>query len=221
MTNGSADNSASNRLQREAQMRFNRMDPMERIEAKQQAYYTQFDAAVATLPPEKAVQVDLMSSYRDDKGTWHLRDIAGEVVAKVRDEGAQEPESLEPTPARSKEAEADRKLLHRCAEDIKTLDKVLVGIIRKAFERIRKLEAQSAIDAEVIAELSKMAERIEAIETRGFRFVGKYQAPATYKTGDVVTYRDALWHCVQDCKVGDRPSTSSHKWSLMMTANQE
>lgn len=235
MTKGPVDNSAASRLQLEAQirregmLRVNTMDQMERADAQRQAYYAKFDRAVATLPPEKAAQVNLLSSYLDHTSTWHLRDSAETLVAQVRDPDQPTPEPTRPdqraSPAGSPQ---EKKLLRNAIKKIGSLDETLGRFIPELVEyieglgdRIKKLETQGAIDAEAIGELERIAERVEKIETRGFRFVGKYQAPATYTTGDVVTYRDALWHCVQDAKVGDRPSTSGHKWSLMLSGNQE
>lgn len=216
-----SDNPTAERLAQ--QMRYARgLDPEERANAERAAYYAKFDRAVGTLPPEQAAQVNLLSSYLDSKGTWQLRDSAAQLVAQVdeREEQASAPHEQEQI-AKPREKNTDHKLLLLCAKKVNALDELLATVIPKAFDRIKKLEAQSAIDAKVIAELSSIPGRVEAIETRGFRFVGRYQAPATYKAGDVVAYKDSLWHCVADCKVGERPSTASHKWTLMLAGCEE
>jgi hypothetical protein len=204
------------------------MDPMERADAERAVYYAKFDRAVATLSPEQAERVDLLSSFLDNDGTWHLRAQGGHPVATLRDPDLPAPAlSGEPAPTPAHTAAfkgptaTQRKLLLACAQRIVDVEDTLSKALMHAFNRIKALETQAALDAELIKEFENIAGRVDAIETRGFRFLGKYQAPATYKLGDVVAYKDALWHCVQDCKVGDRPNTASHKWVLMIAGIQE
>lgn len=198
-------------------------EPMDRADAERAVYYAKFDRAVATLSPDQADRVDLLSSYVGDAGTWHLRDVACQLVATVRDPDRPTPEPTKPAspPARPTISLKEKKLLFAFAKKVNDLDSTLAECIERLADRLETLETKNAIDAEVVTELERVVERVEAIETRGFRFVGKYQAPATYRTGDVVAYKDALWNCVQDAKVGDRPNTASHKWALMMSGGNE
>lgn len=85
---------------------------------------------------------------------------------------------------------------------------------------IASLETSGAIDGAIVDSLSEMAERMELIEQRGFRYVGRYQAANDFKRGDVVTYRGSLWCCLADAKTGERPNTSCHKWTLMLNGKE-
>ena len=223
MTIESTDHNPASRLRLEAQLRgqastgaIEDRDPFrEDIEAS-------FARAIATLTPEQAAKVSDLTSCRD-MSAWELRGSDGQLIAKV---SFAEPRNPAPAAVRrvatpAKVARTDSKLALACAKKILNLQEVFDVSMKRAFERINALETQSAIDAELVKELENIAVRVDAIETRGFRFLGKYQAPATYKAGDVVAYKDALWHCVQDCKVGERPNTASHKWTLMMSACEE
>jgi len=219
-------------------MRYARsLDPMERADAIRQLHYDAFDRCVATLPAEKAALVDLLGSGCDNDGNWQLRDVAGSLVALVRDPAAppravsEEPEpTSEPQPARAKLnlREHDKKLLRAVGRRMNSLHELttkgmadLAELITVLAKRIKELETKSAIDSEAISTTEQISERVDAIEQRGFRFVGKYQAPATYGVGDVVSYKGALWNCVAAAKVGDRPNTASHKWALMISGIQE
>ncbi|GGD40697.1 hypothetical protein [Pseudoxanthomonas indica] len=215
------------------QMRYAQpMDPCERADAERAAYYAAFDRTVATLPQEKAQQVDLLASGIDKDDTWVLRNGAGFVIAKVRD-----PEAAPLAPAETKPDGADRRSAKPATKSgLTAREKSIVQYIFKKIKelsgktservqsldgRIKALETTNTIDAEVMKTLEEMSGRLEAIEQRGFRFVGKYQAPASYSRGDVVNYKGALWNCVVDAKVGDRPNTASHKWALMIAGVQE
>lgn len=81
---------------------------------------------------------------------------------------------------------------------------------------IASLEASGAVDGAIVDTLTEMAERMDLIEQRGFRYLGRYQAANEFKRGDVVTHRDQLWCCVLEAKVGERPNTHCHKWTLML-----
>ena len=217
------------------QMRYARsLDPDERANAMRAAYYAAFDRTVATLPEEKAAQVDLHCSYIDKDHTWVLRSAIGGVIAKVRDpESPPPPErDAEPVAARSgsgsSRREHDKRLLRAVARKLRSLDEInakaltdLSEAVLAIVKRVEALETNNAIDSEAMATLERIAEQVDAIEQRGFRFVGKYQAPASYSRGDVVNYKGALWNCVADAKVGDRPNTASHKWTLMIAGVQE
>lgn len=113
------------------------------------------------------------------------------------------------------------KLLVKTVEHFKQEVSDAADAIVALTRRVKELEAREHIDDELVSEMGKALGRIDDIERRGFRFVGKYQAPNTYKLGDVVSYSDKLWHCVQDAKAGDRPVTASHKWSLMLASGSE
>ena len=210
------------------------LDPDERANAERAAYYAAFDRTVASLPAEKAAQVDLGCSYIDKDNAWVLRNMVGEVIAKVRDPNSPPPpeHDAEPVAARSgpdsSGREHDKRLLRAVGRKLRSLheihDKALADLAEAVLavaQRVGALEKNNAIDAEAMATLERIAEQVDAIEQRGFRFVGKYQAPASYSRGDVVNYKGALWNCVSDAKVGDRPNTASHKWVLMIAGVQE
>lgn len=200
------------------QMRYARsLDPMERADAERAIYYAAFDRCVATLPDEKAATVDLLRSYCDREGNWELRDVSGGLVAEVRDPSAPPKKVPEKKPnfppARKGLTPRERSILRAVGRRINAIDKLASEAITALADRVKALETNTT--------LKEIAERVEAIEQRGFRFVGKYQAPASYTTGDVVSYRGALWNCVASAKVGERPNTASHKWTLMIAGTQE
>jgi hypothetical protein len=96
---------------------------------------------------------------------------------------------------------------------------------------LRTDSVSKSIDAEAFDEIGLMAERLqsleaslgqrmESVEQRGFRYVGRYQAANDYKRGDVVTHKGSLWSCVLDAKIGERPNTHCHKWTLMLNGQE-
>ncbi len=230
-----SDNPVADRLAQ--QMRYTRLpDPEEAAAAQREVYYQSFDRAVATLTPEKAASVDLHSSYINAAGVWVLRDVGANTIADVRDEESAPPAApAAPTPvpqrsgvsAKAINAKFER-LVEAAATRINSLEEQhkkwiddIIECVTALGHRVKALETNGAIDSEVMTTLAQLTEKVEDIQQRGFRFVGKYQAPATYRTGDVVAYKDSLWHCVADCKVGERPNTASHKWALMLAGGDE
>jgi hypothetical protein len=82
-------------------------------------------------------------------------------------------------------------------------------------ERINKLETALAaqikwadIETLINARIETLAERIEALEMHGIRYVGVYQRAADYKRGDVVTYDGAMWVAIMDAPPNEIPGHS-------------
>lgn len=201
------------------QMRYSRAPDWEEVaEAQRAAGYASFDRAVDTLPAEKAQMVNLHQSLQNADGWWDLRDIGGARIVLVRDPAAPKPEPKEkaskaqatiaaPAPAPRGMTKGELKRINENFTEIDECFGLLSDAVNALVKRITAVEA--------------LAERVQAIEQRGFRFVGKYQAPAAYSIGDVVSYKGALWNCVANAKVGDRPNTASVKWTLMISGIQE
>lgn len=198
-------------------------------DAERQAYYDKFDRAVGLLPEADRRRASLHTSALSPNGTWDLRTGSGVLLKQVRDPDVPEPAAKPPKPAGVSSLDACERRLRALEQLYQSMPELIGGAIGMGIresmapilERIDGLEAKAKIDDALADELAKCLERIDEIESRGFRFVGKYQAPAGYKRGDVVSYKEALWHCVQDAKTGERPNTASHKWALMLAGEQE
>lgn len=83
---------------------------------------------------------------------------------------------------------------------------------------VKRLEANTGIDAAVVDELVSMAEHMQEIQQRGLSYKGNYQAAAEYKAGDVVTYRSCLWHCNDKSTPGYSPESHRNSWTKMLGA---
>lgn len=68
--------------------------------------------------------------------------------------------------------------------------------------------------------LASFEKRLAALETKSFRFRGVWQAPETYKRGDLATHDGSLWHCNAESTTG-RPGDGSTDWTLAVKRGKD
>jgi hypothetical protein len=141
-------------------------------ELARQAFYARYDKAVETLSPDLRPFVSLSGFNEEKDGSWELRDSWGKVLAKHRSAQSLDTEAAANDAAQKKQAQYRRGSISVFDLEPRAFGKVVSAIaievmqqyIQPMAQAIVDLDSEKRIDAEVIAELAKCLERVDALE---------------------------------------------------------
>jgi hypothetical protein len=195
-------------------------------DAARQAYYARYDAALASLSPDLRQRASIHGFVESDDGSWTMRDALGHLLAEQRSVKSIEAEATKAATARNKSlargdsiSRAEANTLIRAAVTM-ALKATMRNIHNPLAARIQALEQSDAIDAEVIDELGKCLERVDALEKgvegRGVRFMGRWNRDVDFENGDIVAHAAALWIAKRSTR--ETPGTGVD-WHRMLKAD--
>ncbi|MGO7820472.1 transposase [Rhizobium ruizarguesonis] len=74
--------------------------------------------------------------------------------------------------------------------------------------------------AATAAKLEGLADRVEALEKGGIRYVGTYQRASSYAKGDAVTHSGSLWIALKAVPEGAAPGSDPVYWQMAAKAGK-
>lgn len=138
-------------------------------ERAREAMYQRYDAAVASLSPDRRHRASIHGFHEDSDGSWRIIDPLGALVGERRSvESMQREAAMRPTKAlypKQMQAIARAEAEHLVSQAMSTFAEALGKTVLAPMQRkIDELHTEKAIDAIVIDELAGCLERVAALE---------------------------------------------------------